>query len=340
MKKACFAVLPFYQNNRVFDLTSEIYNRDNCAVPFAMLRDKFAQRGYDLSTQDINGVNESECVIYLDMPKTLPETTSVAKSFLLIYETDVIAPKNWDMNKHKLFRKIFTWNDSMIDRQKYFKMNWSYVLPQEIEYLPENKTKFCCLIAGNKSSRHELELYSARVEAIRWFEKHHSELFDLFGIGWNEIQLPGNRFFESYKLLKLVKNFLSLFADKYPSYRGKIKHKLQTLRQYKFSICYENARDIPGYITEKIFDCLFAGCIPVYWGCNNITEHIPADCFIDKRKFSSYQQLFEYMSGMTDEAYAKYINSTQNFLRNAAARQFSAEYFAEIVTNEVFATLA
>jgi hypothetical protein len=42
-----------------------------------------------------------------------------------------------------------------------------------------------------------------------------------------------------------------------------VDSKKNTLEKYKFSICYENARDIPGYITEKIFDCFFAGCVPI-----------------------------------------------------------------------------
>jgi hypothetical protein len=48
----------------------------------------------------------------------------------------------------------------------------------------------------------------------------------------------------------------------YLSYKGKIDSKKDTLEKYKFSICYENARDTPGYITEKIFDCFFAANSP------------------------------------------------------------------------------
>ena len=37
------------------------------------------------------------------------------------------------------------------------------------------------------------------------------------------------------------------------------------LRQYKFNICPENTVS-EGYCTEKIFECLYSGCIPVYNG--------------------------------------------------------------------------
>jgi len=36
----------------------------------------------------------------------------------------------------------------------------------------------------------------------------------------------------------------------YTSYKGPFKSKIETLKPYKFSICFENAKDIPGYITE------------------------------------------------------------------------------------------
>ncbi|KAB7887432.1 hypothetical protein GBG19_10625 [Poseidonibacter ostreae] len=68
-------------------------------------------------------------------------------------------------------------------------------------------------------------------------------------------------------------------------------------------MCYENARDIPGYITEKIFDSFFAGCVPVYLGADNITEHIPKECFIDKREFDTYEKLYKYLKNMSDEEY-------------------------------------
>ena len=40
-------------------------------------------------------------------------------------------------------------------------------------------------------------------------------------------------------------------------------------------------RNVNGYVTEKIFDAFKAGCVPVYWGAENITKYVPAECFID-----------------------------------------------------------
>ena len=333
MKKAALVVPFICQKNRIFDLADTFINRDGCMVPFAMLKEKFAASGYNLSTQDINTIDASDCVIYLEMPAVLPKPDHINKSFLLLFETELILPQNWDLTRHSSFHKIFTWNDSLVDGKKYFKMNWSYIFPEQIISEPAEKNRFCCVIAGNKASNHELELYSKRVEAIRWFEKEHPETFDLYGMGWNEVRLPGNHYFERYPPLKLIKKALSALAPKFPSYRGKIANKLQTLRQYRFSICYENARDIPGYITEKIFDCFFAGCVPVYWGAGNIAQHISDDCYIDRRKFASYEELFAFMTKMPPETYLNYLRAASRFLKSTEAYPFTARYFVETICN-------
>ena len=57
------------------------------------------------------------------------------------------------------------------------------------------------------------------------------------------------------------------------------------LRKYRFSFCLENSIT-NGYISEKIFDCLYAGVIPLYLGAPNINNYVNKYCFIDLRKFN------------------------------------------------------
>lgn len=47
--------------------------------------------------------------------------------------------------------------------------------------------------------------------------------------------------------------------------------KIDYLKQFKFNLCPENSND-KGYVTEKIFDAIKAGCIPIYWGSGNEPE--------------------------------------------------------------------
>ena len=149
------------------------------------------------------------------------------------------------------------------------------------------KKKLCTLIASNKSASHPLELYTERIKAIRWFENNHPEDFDLYGKGWDKHNFQGKFLGINLARLNRLKFLTKLLRPDYPSYKGEVKSKKKTYEKYKFSICYENVRDFKGYITEKIFDCFFGGCIPVYWGAQNITDHIPQNTFINKKKFKN-----------------------------------------------------
>lgn len=48
-------------------------------------------------------------------------------------------------------------------------------------------------------------------------------------------------------------------------------NKVAYLQQYRFNVCPENT-NADGYTTEKVFEAIAAGCIPVYWGNNNQPE--------------------------------------------------------------------
>ena len=48
-------------------------------------------------------------------------------------------------------------------------------------------------------------------------------------------------------------------------------NKREYLKRYRFNLCPENS-DSEGYITEKIFDSIISGCIPIYWGSENNPE--------------------------------------------------------------------
>ncbi|MDX1809598.1 MAG: glycosyltransferase family 10 [Sulfurospirillaceae bacterium] len=331
MKKACIVVAPTYQKNKLFDLSDKLINRDNCMFPFFLLKERLYENGYILATHDINTIEESDIVIYNEMPKVLPEKRDIHKSYLLIFESELIRPDNWDISKHDYFHKIFTWQDDIIDNKKYFKFNFAQNIPKTIAKDLSKKEKLCTLISGNKKVNHPLELYTKRIEAIKWFEKNHPEDFDFYGIGWDKFSHPNK--YINYFLSKT--NMATLLQPKFSSYKGRIDSKREVLEKYKFSICYENARDIPGYITEKIFDCFFAGCIPIYWGANNITEYIPKECFIDKRKFDSYEKLYKFLKHMSEEQYLEYLNNIEQYLNSKNIHQFSSKFFVDQLIENV-----
>lgn len=110
--------------------------------------------------------------------------------------------------------------------------------------------------------------------------------------------------------------------------------KLHTIRAYKFTLAFENAV-MEDYVTEKFFDPLLVGSVPVYLGAPNIEEFAPGDnCFINAADWSP-AALAEYLTALArnETEYAKFFEWK--------SRPFRAEFLAltRIVKNHAFARL-
>jgi hypothetical protein len=83
--------------------------------------------------------------------------------------------------------------------------------------------------------------------------------------------------------------------------------KLQLLSRYKFTFGFENTIE-DDYVTEKFFQPLLAGSVPVYLGAPNVADFAPGEhCFIDASRFSPRElaaHLKELAADQTE--YARY----------------------------------
>lgn len=329
----CNAYEEISKNNYLFN-NSDVSIGDNLLQPWVDLKVYAQKKGIKVSTPDLIDIDMIDAFFFIDMPSLDNKYFKYAVNndkpmYLLIVENGLINRGNFDLSNHKFFKKIFTYNDDYIDNIKYFKINYSFHLPKQINKDVSIKKKLCTVIAGNKNLKSPFELYSERIKAIRWFEKYHPDDFDLYGFGWENY--PPSDFFVIEIFNKIRKKIIVPF----PSYKGRIKRKRDVLPKYKFSISYENAKDIPGYITEKIFDCFFSGCIPIYLGAGNIEKYIPNECFIDKRKFDNYNDLYAFISNMPKTDYLNYLDNIENFLKGDKAYPFSIDYFVETLVKEM-----
>ncbi|MEB3199966.1 MAG: glycosyltransferase family 10 [Synechococcaceae cyanobacterium] len=98
--------------------------------------------------------------------------------------------------------------------------------------------------------------------------------------------------------------------------------KLDTIAHYKFTLAFENAI-AQDYVTEKFFQPLLAGSVPVYLGAPNIEDFAPGDhCFINTADFASARDLAAYllMLNSDDNAYAEYFHWKAQPLRQSFLR--------------------
>jgi hypothetical protein len=189
-------------------------------------------------------------------------------------------------------------------------------------------------MAGNKWSDHPLELYSERLRTIDWFCRHHPDRLDLYGPGWAP---------SGWKKVKEAARDLRRRArgrprrllrwGGYPVYRGMAPSKAEVLEKYRFCLCYENARSIAGYVTEKIFDSFLAGVVPVYLGWEDVTDWIDGSTFIDRRDFTDHDELYRFLSTMDRRTYEAYLEAIGVFLDSPQGRRFDVEAFAGTVAD-------
>lgn len=320
--------------------------RDNCLDPFIYLRDRLKAIGYDLMTADNHSVEDCAWVWFwnttgldisssglLTFARKLKRAmigTKQAAGVRNLYQDSVRAglrdrmvlftgepaatlQQNWDTRAHRMFPVIFTWNDRYVDGKKFYKFHYPLAgqFP-DIEDIPFNCRKLLVNISGNKFSTHPWELYSARRQTIRYFEHHHPDDFDLYGVGWDE-----------------DRNSQGL----YPSYRGTLRNKWDVYPQYRFGVCYENMQGEPGNVTEKIFDCMRAGVVPIYFGAPNITDFVDEQTFIDRQRFESEADLADFLFSTTKNNFMHYREAIQQYLKSEKFAKFLPPAFADNIIN-------
>jgi hypothetical protein len=80
--------------------------------------------------------------------------------------------------------------------------------------------------------------------------------------------------------------------------------KQKLIATYPFTLAFENAL-LDDYVTEKFFDPLRAGSVPVYRGAPNIAEFAPSpDCYVDVRDFDSPGDLAAHLAAVAADPVA------------------------------------
>lgn len=290
----------------LFAVSDPRFNRDDCLKPLWDFRQAAADSGYLIEqTYDLNGLSDFE---YLIVFEVFPEQIEILKQYpkeklvLFLWEPPSVLPNNYNVNYHENFSRVYTWHDEFVDNVKYFKFQYPVMHSMIAERVPFDSKHLCTLIACNKQSNHPNELYSERKKLIAFFEFNDRVNFTLYGKWW---------------------------PDTYKTFQGSIDKKVDVLKDYRFCFAYENIKGIPGYITEKIFDCFHAGCVPIYWGAPNISDYIPKNCYIAREQFSNNREMYDFLRGMKEEQYNQYVDNIHRFLESSQAYPFSSQAFVD-----------
>jgi alpha(1,3/1,4) fucosyltransferase len=339
--------------NRPFDTNPSGEGMKNMLYPFRALRERLSNYNIELSTKDINSPESSKFVFCLDCPKLMPLTKGEDQIWcLIIYDPPIYIPEVWNKNNHSQFDYVFTFDSTLVDNKKYFFYPFAidtdfFSIPKIVEEGDFNN-KILATIVSN--SIHKLQdkknagsLIHRRYDTIWWYGKNHPNDFNFYG---------GRTFYSSYyymyfKGISIVKKIIpDIFFRKFAKYfqrpfirvyKGQLPplEKFKTIGNYRFYYCYENTSDINGYVTEKLFDCLYTGIVPVYWGAPNVKELIPYDCYINGFDFDTEENLYGFLKNMAYKDYRKYLEQAQLFLKSREMEKFTVKYFTECILSPI-----
>src|SRR5262249_50043473 len=129
-----------------------------------------------------------------------------------------------------------------------------------------------------------------------------------------------------------------LYATMGGAAKGPARSKSKTGAQYRVSLCFGDSI-LKGWLPEKIFDCFFAGTVPVYWGAPDVLDWIPAECFIDMRQFKDFTELRAFLHSLTPADERRYREAAREFVGSARFTPFRLDTFADIFARIVSADI-
>jgi hypothetical protein len=327
---------------------------------FAELRRQLAAHDIDLATQDLHPPEQSVMILGLDVVDFFQsyQRRPGQQIYLLLNEPATYYPKVWDKANHAVFDRVFTFDYTLADGEKYIHHYFaidldSYPPFREVTEAEFDRRKLLVLMAGMFQFTPPIlgsnSLLYTRYQTLRWFGQHLPQQFDFYSRG---IDPAAYRSFRGLGILqRVLPQFVtSWLADIVASSRrltvealnrGPVPalEKLTVIRSYRFVICYENT-STPGYISEKLFDCLFSGCVPIYLGEPDIQRFIPKECFIDRQLFATNAELAAFLIRMTYVEYASYLTAIRQFVGGIERQKFGSEANAKRIADVLLADLA
>lgn len=325
-----------YYGDKLFDLSDPHLNRDDVLMPFARLRNAASEHGMEVHTADLIDQGPGENSYYsfglLERFRTLQPNPAVRLKGFFLMEPPVVAPQLYAALPEltAAFDSVYVHNTTGdgyslqgVDRSRLRKFYW----PQPYDdVLPpfwgvRNRQRRVVVINGNhKPASRAGELYSRRIRDMAALSQ--LGVVDLYGRGWERWWSRVSWWWPYWRNRRAIASI----------YKGACRSKFEVLSQYAFSLCYENM-SMTGYMTEKLFDCLYCGTVPIYLGPQDIEQYVPMNVYIDARRFASMPALWQFLRGLSEADLMAYREAGRDFIRGAQGRRF-VDSLSDLIINE------
>jgi hypothetical protein len=62
---------------------------------------------------------------------------------------------------------------------------------------------------------------------------------------------------------------------------------------------------------------------------------VPKECFIDRSRFKSANDLYTYLINLNDNEYENYLKAIKNYLSGEEVKKFSCSFFADTIVKNI-----
>lgn len=327
---------------------------------FALWREEAAKQGFSLDTCDVVDSKQADILWFMDLPREKREFLEIkrtaktgAKFVLQILESPLLFPAAFVEPNRREFDAVVSFEYGN-GRESQFSYKLPIDLEPSFEGLPFQERKLAVMVNTNRvegwlatrklglvglpgigayfsgwklPSFHWMhpakgELYSWRRKMAQEFEQQCPEEFELFGDGWGGQKISWCPFLHRKPNRCHRIESIDLSAVE----RSSAKRK--KLGNYKFVSASENYAGSQGYISEKIFDALLGGSVPVYLGEKSIADFVPKNSFIDASEFHSLEHLVKKLERMSEEEWQQIRSAGKAFLNSIEFLEFTNKKFA------------
>ncbi|MCD6365041.1 MAG: hypothetical protein J7M14_04115 [Planctomycetes bacterium] len=336
MSTITVGILPYsqvYSNDRLFDLSSAL-NRDNSLLLWHELRETGRSFGWEVHTFD-HPRDEFDVYLIMDPdPEKLAMvgTPQLQKSIAQFFEPPDVLPRLYRRRNLEACAQacsaVICFNRDLCSEYGFIHRPWYVDLyPQrEARLLPMAERQGICMIAANKFSRHPASRLHERLNLANELARRDefSEHFYLYGRYWLSAISAARRYVPSVlagklgildKILNRIERRLPANAHLKKVCKGVVASKRNVLARARYNIIMENMY-WNGYVTEKLFDALQVGCIPIYFGADDVDDYVPSSIFINGRSFADPLDAVRNALSMTERQAAEMVDAGQEWLRS------------------------
>jgi hypothetical protein len=200
-----------------------------------------------------------------------------------------------------------------------------------------NRKIFINLIAANKVSSTQESNYALRRKFAKVSVKNN---LIIFGGLWNDslIKKIHHRLGVGLHALRngTIPNLMSLYGglhSKFENYMGSPEDKQAIMRESKFALVIENSDT---YVSEKLFDALIAGSIPVYFG-PDLSNYGITETNLVIRHDEALSELKSRLENMSVTEISIRLSTIQKFVHST---KFKTEWEANVVYSKMAAKIS